>query len=67
MPTAPNQVWVVNSTYLPKQGGGWLDRYTRKIVGWDVRESMTEDLVSEALHCALAVRQTAAGLVVHSD
>ena len=72
-PTAPNQVWVGDITYLPKQGGGWLylatwlDRYSRKIVGWDVRESMPEALVSEALRRALAVRQPAAGLIVHSD
>ena len=72
-PTAPNQVWVGDITYLPKQGGGWLylatwlDRYSRKVVGWDMRESMPEDLVSEALRRALAVRQPAAGLVVHSD
>jgi putative transposase len=71
--TAPNQVWVGDITYLPKQGGGWLylatwrDRYSRKIVSWDVRESMPEDLVSEALRRALAVRQPAAGLVIHSD
>lgn len=72
-PTAPNQVWVGDSTYLPTQGGGWLDlatwldRYSRKVVGWDVRESMPEDLVSEALRRALAVRQPTGGLVVHSD
>lgn len=72
-PTAPNQVWVGDITYLPKQGGGWLylatwlDRYSRKIVGWDVRDSMPEDLVSEALRRALAVRQPAVGLIVHSD
>ena len=72
-PTAPNQVWVGDITYLPKQGGGWLylatwlDRYSRKVVGWDVREAMPEDLVSEALRRALSVRQPAAGLVVHSD
>jgi len=36
-------------------------------VGWDLRESMPENLVSEALRRALAVRQPAAGLVVHSD
>ncbi|WP_022821634.1 IS3 family transposase [Hymenobacter norwichensis] len=72
-PTAPNQVWVGDITYLPQQGGGWLylatwlDRYSRKILGWDVRESMPEDLVSEALRRALAVRQPPAGLLVHSD
>jgi putative transposase len=64
---------VGDITYLPQQGGGWLylatwlDRYSRKIVGWDVRASMPEDLVSEALRRALAVRQPAAGLIVHSD
>ena len=72
-PTAPDRVWVGDITYLPKQGGGWLylatwlDRCSRQVVGWDVRESMPEDLVSEALRRALAGRQPAAGLVVHSD
>jgi transposase InsO family protein len=72
-PTAPNQVWVGDITYLPKQDGGWLylatwlDRYSHKVVGWDVRESMPEDLVSEALRRALAMRQPVAGLSVHSD
>lgn len=36
-------------------------------MGWDLRETMPEDLVSEALRRALAVRQPAAGLLVHSD
>ena len=45
----------------------WLDRYSRKVVGWDVRQTMPEDLVSEVLRRALAVRQPTAGLVVHSD
>jgi transposase InsO family protein len=72
-PTAPNRVWVGDITYLPKQGGGWLylatwlDRCSRKVVGWEVREAMPEALVSDALRRALAVRQPAAGLIVHSD
>ena len=66
-------MWVGDITYLPRQGGGWLylavwlDRCSRKVVGWDVRETMPEDLVSEALRRALAVRRPSAGLVVHSD
>lgn len=57
-PLPQNQVWVGGITYLPKQGGGWLylatwlDRYSRSVVGWDVRESMPEALVSEALRRA---------------
>jgi putative transposase len=72
-PTAPNRVWVGDITYLPQQGGGWLylavwlDRCSRKVVGWDVRNTIPEDLVSEALRRALAVRRPPAGLVVHSD
>ena len=72
-PHGPNRVWVGDITYLPRQGGGglylavWLDRCARKIVGWDVRDPMPEDLVSEALRRALAVRQPPAGLVIHSD
>ncbi len=72
-PRAPNRVWVGDSTYLPRQGGGWrylavwLDRCSCKVVGWDVRETRPEDLVSEALRRALAVRRPPAGLLVHSD
>jgi putative transposase len=63
----------IQADLLAQTGGGWLylatwlDRYSRKVVGWDVRESMPEDLVSEALRRALAVHQPAAELLVHSD
>ena len=30
----------------------WLDRYSRQVVGWDVRESLPEGPVSEALRRA---------------
>ena len=72
-PTASNRVWTSVITYLPRQGGGWLylavwlDRCSRKVVGWDVRETMPADLVSEALRRALAVRRPLAGLIVHFD
>lgn len=72
-PTALNRVWAGDITYLPRQGGAWLyldvwlDRCSRKIVGWDVRDTMPEDFVSEALRRALVVRRPPAGLIVHSD
>ena len=37
------------------------------MVGWDVRDTMPEDLVGEALRRALAVRRPPSGLVVHFD
>jgi transposase InsO family protein len=36
-------------------------------MSWNLRETMPEGLMSEALRWALAARQLAAGLVVHSD
>lgn len=72
-PTAPNRVWVGYITHLPRQGGCWLylavwlDRCSREIVGWDVRETMPECLVSKALRRTMVVRRPPVGLVVHSD
>lgn len=72
-PTAPDQVWVGDITYLPRQGGGWfylavwLDRCTRRVVGWHVLATMPAELVSEALRRALVIRRPSAGLIVHSD
>jgi transposase InsO family protein len=72
-PAAPTQAWVGGIRYLPRQGGGWLylavwlDRCSRKMVGGDVRDTVPEDPVSEALRRALAARRPPAGLAVHSD
>ncbi|WP_426492506.1 DDE-type integrase/transposase/recombinase [Hymenobacter sp. 102] len=70
--TAPNRVWVGNINCLPRQGGRWvylavwLDHYSRKIVGWDVRDATPANLVSEALRRALVMRRRPAGRVVFS-
>jgi len=46
----PDQVWTADITYIAT-GEGWLylamvlDLHTRQIVGWAMRERMTEDLV----------------------
>lgn len=72
-PTAPDQVWVGDITYLPLEAGGWcylatwLDVFSRRIVGWSVKDHMRESLVIEAFSVAVSRRCPAAGLIVHSD
>lgn len=44
-----------------------LDLYSRKIVGWAMAPTMPASLVCTALQMAIAQRQPAAGLIVHSD
>jgi putative transposase len=69
----PLKVLVGDITYLPLRGGEWaylatwLDLYSRKVVGWQVAESMTAAIVTGALRQAIARQRPACGLVVHSD
>ena len=71
-PTAPNQVWAGDVTYL-KTGEGWMylaivmDLYSRRIVGWHIDKRMTTDLVSRAMIKAYNHRQPPKGLIFHSD
>lgn len=71
-PTAPNQVWAGDVTYL-KTGEGWMylavvmDLYSRRIVGWHIDKRMTTGLVSKAMMKAYNLRQPKKGLVFHSD
>jgi putative transposase len=71
-PTAANQVWVADITYIPTWEG-WLylaaveDLYSRQIVGWSMSERMTSRLVVDALEMAVTRRLPGAGLVAHSD
>lgn len=70
--SAPNQVWVSDITYIPTDEG-WLylattlDLYSRRIVGWSMRERMTSELVIDALQMAITQRHPPAGLMHHSD
>jgi transposase InsO family protein len=68
----PNQKWTTDITYV-WVNDRWLylatvmDLYSRRIVGWALDESMTEQLVRDALQAALANRETTPGLILHSD
>src|SRR5262245_11687145 len=69
----PRQVLVGDITYLPLQNGEWaylatwMDLFSRKIVGWAVADSMTAELVIDALKNAILREGLPAGLIVHSD
>jgi putative transposase len=71
-PTAANQVWVADITYIPTWEG-WLylaaveDLYSRQIIGWSMSERITSRLVVDALEMAVARRLPGEGLLAHSD
>jgi transposase InsO family protein len=68
----PDETWVADITYLPTDEG-WLflaavmDLYSRKIVGWSMREDLEAPLVVDAISMAIARRKPQPGLVHHSD
>ena len=72
-PCAINQVWVGDISYVPRHDGDFLylallmDLYSRRIVGWELRDHMKESLVLAALRGAIGLRQPAAELIHHSD
>jgi len=69
----PNQTWVSDITYIPLKGGkwaylaAWTDLYTRRIVGWAIDTSMTQELIITALNSAIKRYKPTTGLIVHSD
>ena len=72
-PTRLDELWVADITYVPLADGSFaylaliMDRCSRKIVGWDLAESMTEALTLSALRSAIRQRQPSADLIHHSD
>ena len=71
-PSAPNQVWTSDITYLWTHEG-WLylaivlDLFNREVVGWSLKPRMTADIVTDALTLAWFRRKPAVGLLHHSD
>lgn len=70
--TTINQLWVADITYIRL----WekfvylaiiLDAFSRKVLGWDLRDSLEAVLVLTALDRALAERTIPAGVIHHSD
>lgn len=60
--TRPDEIWLGDITYIPTREGwlylaGVLDRYSRKLKGWQLEEHMKEDLTLGALERALATAE----------
>jgi putative transposase len=72
-PCRVDQLWVGDITYVPLRGGAFcylatlMDRYSRDIVGWELDETMTDELTLAALHMAIRERQPLTNLVHHTD
>ncbi|CAO3439132.1 Transposase [Azospirillum doebereinerae] len=71
-PAAPNQVWLTDITYVPTDEG-WLyvavvlDLFSRKAIGWAMRDHLRTELPLVALTMALQRQRPAPGLLHHSD
>ena len=72
-PERTNQVWVADITYIPLLNARFaylsltMDRFSRRVLGWELAESMGEPLILQALQQAIRARQPGRDLIHHSD
>jgi transposase InsO family protein len=67
-----NKVWVSDITLIWTREG-WvylaavLDVFNRKIVGWSMDNSLSHEVISDALHKAIRQQRPQSGVLFHSD
>jgi putative transposase len=71
-PTAINQLWVADITYIRLRTefvylAVILDAFSRRVIGWALGRTLEAGLTLSALRMALVKRQPEPGLVHHSD
>ena len=71
-PTAINQLWVADITYIRLRTefvylAVVLDAFSRRVIGWALGRTLEAELAVTALRMALIEQATAPGLVHHSD
>jgi putative transposase len=71
-PTAINQLWVADITYVRLRTefvylAVVLDAFSRRVIGWALGRTLEAQLAVAALRMALVQRRPAPGLVHHSD
>ena len=69
--SAPDQLWVADITYVPTLSGFLylavvLDVFSRKIIGWSMRNHLRTELIIEALEMAVGQRRPQ-DVIHHSD
>jgi transposase InsO family protein len=72
VPTAINQLWVADITYIRLRFefvylAVILDAFSRRVIGWDLGRTLEAGLAIAALTMALMERKPKPGLVHHSD
>jgi putative transposase len=71
-PTAINQLWVADITYIRLRTefvylAVVLDAFSRRVIGWALGRTLEAELAIAALRMALLERQPSPGLIHHSD
>lgn len=70
--SSPNMFWAADITYIWTREG-WLylavilDLFSRKIIGWSMKERLEKHLTIDALLMALGNRKPVGGVLHHSD
>jgi len=68
----PDEKWVSDITYIKVERGHVylaviMDLFSRKLIGWSLDTSMTNQLIIDAFTMAKASRNMEPGLILHSD
>lgn len=71
-PKSPNAVWVTDITYLHTMDGfvyltSVMDLYSRKIIGWQLGDSLSTKNIVKAFEKAKRSRKISKPVVIHSD
>ena len=71
-PSAVNQLWVADITYIRLRTefvylAVVLDAFSRRVIGWALGRTLEAELAASALRMALLARKPQPGLVHHSD
>lgn len=72
VPTAPNQLWVADITYIRILTAFVylaviLDVFSRKVIGYALSKSLEKELTLQALRMAIDQRRPPEGCIIHSD